>query len=176
MSTLILTSLISMDYKPPWCNATTLFLLPYGILFSYSYVSFELLGGVYGCGGLRFDAVALQFKFQIVPYDALCWCDAQGFCGVRFNPYLWAEGGAGMKDDTGLALYRKAGDLGMPVGVMCFKGLDLHVKDIVALLESSPQTKVRLMSRSCSPLYLLSIAFLERVSCFFNESMSHFCS
>lgn len=48
-----------------------------------------------------------------------------------------------MKDDTGLALYRKAGELGMPVGVMCFKGLGLHVKEIEALLQSSPETKVR---------------------------------
>lgn len=68
--------------------------------------------------------------------------DAQGFCGVRFNPYLWPQGGAGMQDETGLALYRKAGELDMPVGVMCFKGLGLHIEDIHALLESSPQTKV----------------------------------
>lgn len=67
----------------------------------------------------------------------------QGFCGVRFNPYLWPEGGPGMKDETGLALYRRAGELGMPVGVMCFKGLCLHLDEIKALLESSPETKVR---------------------------------
>lgn len=61
---------------------------------------------------------------------------------MRFNPYLWADGGEGMRDETGLALYRKAGELDMPVGVMCFKGLGLHIQDIKALLESSPQTKV----------------------------------
>ncbi|CAM9245020.1 unnamed protein product [Scytosiphon promiscuus] len=68
--------------------------------------------------------------------------NSQGFCGVRFNPYLWPEGGEGMKDDTGLALYRKAGELSMPVGVMCFKGFGRHVKEIEALLASSPQTKL----------------------------------
>ena len=47
-----------------------------------------------------------------------------------------------MTDDTGLALYRKAGELNMPVGVMCFKGFGLHVKEIEALLESSSETKV----------------------------------
>lgn len=47
-----------------------------------------------------------------------------------------------MKDDTGLALYRKAGELAMPVGVMCFKGFGRHVKEIEALLASSPDTKV----------------------------------
>lgn len=62
---------------------------------------------------------------------------------MRFNPYLWPEGGSGMKDDTGLALYRKAGELGLPVGVMCFKGFGRHVEEIEALLASSPQTKVR---------------------------------
>lgn len=48
-----------------------------------------------------------------------------------------------MQDETGLALYRKAGELGMPVGVMCFKGFGLHVGEIEALLKSSPKTKVR---------------------------------
>ncbi|CAM9295878.1 unnamed protein product [Ascophyllum nodosum] len=66
----------------------------------------------------------------------------QGFCGVRFNPYLWPQGSSGMTDDTGLALYRKAGELNMPVGVMCFKGFGLHVKEIEALLESSSETKL----------------------------------
>lgn len=62
---------------------------------------------------------------------------------MRFNPYLWPEGGEGMKDDTGIALYQKAGELGLPVGVMCFKGFGRHVKEIEALLASSPPTKVR---------------------------------
>eukprot|EP00903_Cladosiphon_okamuranus_P019921 g18308.t1 len=66
----------------------------------------------------------------------------QGFCGVRFNPYLWPEGGEGMKDETGIALYRKAGELNCPVGVMCFKGFGRHVEEIKALLSSSPQTKL----------------------------------
>lgn len=55
-----------------------------------------------------------------------------------------------MKDDTGIALYRKAGELGLPVGVMCFKGFGLHVKEIEALLESSPPTKVRYIVASVS--------------------------
>lgn len=78
----------------------------------------------------------------------------QGFCGVRFNPYLWNEGGAGMKDETGLALYKRAGELNMPVGVMCFKGLRLHLDDMKTLLEASPRTKV-------TPLALQSIPTVE---------------
>lgn len=50
-----------------------------------------------------------------------------------------------MKDGTGLALYEKAGELGMAVGVMCFKGLGLHIEEIKALLESSPRTKVKFL-------------------------------
>lgn len=48
-----------------------------------------------------------------------------------------------MTDDTGVALFRKAGELGLPVGVMCFKGFGRHVEEIEALLLSSPQTKAR---------------------------------
>lgn len=48
-----------------------------------------------------------------------------------------------MKDDTGMALYQRAGELGLPVGVMCFKGFGRHVREIEALLASSPPTKVR---------------------------------
>lgn len=49
-----------------------------------------------------------------------------------------------MKDETGMALYRKAGELNCPVGVMCFKGFGRHVEEIKALLSWSPQTKVLL--------------------------------
>ncbi|CAM9124319.1 unnamed protein product [Ectocarpus sp. 4 AP-2014] len=82
---------------------------------------------------------------NLSPHDACAELERlhdQGFCGVRFNPYLWSEGGDGMKDDTGLALFRKAGELGLPVGVMCFKGFRRHVEEIEALLLSSPQTKL----------------------------------
>ncbi|CAM9251840.1 unnamed protein product [Choristocarpus tenellus] len=69
----------------------------------------------------------------------------EGFCGVRFNPYLWPVGqwgGRGMADPVGMAMFRKAGELGMPVGVMCFKGLGMHLVELKALLDECPQTKV----------------------------------
>lgn len=66
-----------------------------------------------------------------------------GWVGVRFNPYKWPEGSPhGMADDVGVALFRKAGELGLPVGFMPFKGLSRHIKEIEALLASSPTTKV----------------------------------
>lgn len=73
----------------------------------------------------------------------------QGFVGVRFNPYLWPvleesqEGRASMMSQAngaGLAVYKRCGELRMPVGVMCFQGLQLHYDDILALLKASPDT------------------------------------
>ncbi|KAG5181590.1 hypothetical protein JKP88DRAFT_186750 [Tribonema minus] len=64
----------------------------------------------------------------------------QGFCSVRFNPYLWPEG-QGMSNDFGRQVYKKAGELKMPVGFMCFKGLRRHYSDITALLQCAPQTQ-----------------------------------
>lgn len=64
-----------------------------------------------------------------------------GFCGVRFNPYLWPEGKTMSEDGgNGLAVYKRCGELKVPVGVMCFKGLGLHLDDIEALISKSPDT------------------------------------
>ena len=67
-----------------------------------------------------------------------------GFVGVRFNPYLWPSTGdkswEPMSEGAGLAVYQRCGELQMPVGIMCFQGLELHYDDIVALLKASPQT------------------------------------
>jgi hypothetical protein len=77
----------------------------------------------------------------------------QGFVGVRFNPYLWPklleeeqEGSSpswapmSQANGAGLAVYKRCGELHMPVGVMCFQGLQLHYDDILALLKASPDT------------------------------------
>mmetsp|Transcript_26938 Transcript_26938/g.56400 ORF Transcript_26938/g.56400 Transcript_26938/m.56400 type:complete len:320 (+) Transcript_26938:96-1055(+) len=68
----------------------------------------------------------------------------KGFVGVRFNPYLWPkmddDKWSPMSEGAGLAVYKRCAELRMPVGVMCFQGLDLHYDDIVALLQKSPET------------------------------------
>ena len=65
----------------------------------------------------------------------------QGFVGVRFNPYLWSAGSFMSQDDgSGIAVYKRCSELKIPVGIMCFKGLDLHYDDIIQLLEKSPET------------------------------------
>ena len=57
-----------------------------------------------------------------------------GFKGIRYNPYLWSANER-MSDDRGMAWFRKAGELNLVVGIMCFKGLSLHYDDIVKLLQ-----------------------------------------
>ena len=68
----------------------------------------------------------------------------QGFVGVRFNPYLWPKLGeqswSPMSEGAGLAVYRRCAELKMPVGIMCFQGLQLHYDDILQLIEQSPET------------------------------------
>ena len=65
----------------------------------------------------------------------------QGYVGVRFNPYLWPEGQLMSEDErNGLAVYKRCGELGIPIGIMCFKGLGLHIADINALISKSSDT------------------------------------
>lgn len=53
-----------------------------------------------------------------------------------------------MFDEVGQALFKRAGELGMPVGFMCFKGFDLHATDIIALIKTYPETVRTSSSRS----------------------------
>ncbi|OAP11480.1 hypothetical protein AXX17_AT2G32010 [Arabidopsis thaliana] len=62
---------------------------------------------------------------------------------VRFNPYLWPSGQK-MTNAVGKALFSKAGELCVPVGFMCMKGLDLHIAEIEELCAEFPKTTVLL--------------------------------
>lgn len=66
-----------------------------------------------------------------------------GYCAVRFNPYLWPPGQK-MTNDIGKALFSRAGELGVPVGFMCMKGLNLHIEEIKTLCSEFPSTVVLL--------------------------------
>ncbi|XAR48208.1 4-sulfomuconolactone hydrolase [Bertholletia excelsa] len=66
-----------------------------------------------------------------------------GYCAVRFNPYLWPSGEQ-MTNEIGKALFSKAGELGVPVGFMCMKGLNLHLSEIENLCTEFPSTIVLL--------------------------------
>ncbi|XP_024399518.1 uncharacterized protein [Physcomitrium patens] len=65
----------------------------------------------------------------------------ENFKGVRFNPYLWPSGEK-MTNELGKAMFAKAGELGVPVGFMCFKGLMLHIDEIEELCREFPTTTV----------------------------------
>ncbi|XP_064969358.1 uncharacterized protein LOC135615156 [Musa acuminata AAA Group] len=62
---------------------------------------------------------------------------------VRFNPYLWPSGQK-MTNEIGKAMFYRAGELGVPVGIMCMKGLSLHISEIEELCENYPSTIVLL--------------------------------
>ncbi|KAJ0239998.1 Uncharacterized protein HA466_0227000 [Hirschfeldia incana] len=62
---------------------------------------------------------------------------------VRFNPYLWPSGQK-MTNAVGKAMFSKAGELGVPVGFMCMKGLHLHIAEIEELCTEFPKTTVLL--------------------------------
>ncbi|XP_027097708.1 uncharacterized protein [Coffea arabica] len=66
-----------------------------------------------------------------------------GYRAVRFNPYLWPSGQQ-MTNDIGKAIFSKAGELGVPVGFMCMKGLNLHISEIKELCMEFPKTTVLL--------------------------------
>ncbi|GKY97600.1 hypothetical protein MPSEU_000718400 [Mayamaea pseudoterrestris] len=77
----------------------------------------------------------------IARIEELC---LKGFVGVRFNPYLWPRTGdkkwKSMAEGISLDVYKRCGELKLPVGIMCFQGISLHYDDIVQLLEQSPAT------------------------------------
>jgi predicted TIM-barrel fold metal-dependent hydrolase len=99
---------------------------------------------------LRFKGMLLHNP-SLSPEDAVSQLEnlvLKGFVGVRFNPYLWPKLSGGDERWTymstpggaGEAVYKRCAELHMPVGVMCFQGLQFHFEDIVQLLHLSPQT------------------------------------
>lgn len=64
----------------------------------------------------------------------------QGYVGVRFNPYLFE----GKMSDNAAAvrIFKRCAELEAPVGIMCFKGIELHYDDIECLCNGSPETVV----------------------------------
>jgi len=71
--------------------------------------------------------------------DFLRTLHGKGCCGVRFNPYLWPEGQQ-IDNPTGVEMYKVAGELGMPVGVMAFKGLKPLAEPLRHLAAEAPAT------------------------------------
>ncbi|KAJ0537502.1 putative 2-amino-3-carboxymuconate-6-semialdehyde decarboxylase [Helianthus annuus] len=86
------------------------------------------------CQKSLFQSISLKIAIS-VPVD--------GYRAVRFNPYLWPSGQQ-MTNEIGKAMFSKAGELGVPVGFMCMKGLNLHISEIKELCSEFPKTVVLL--------------------------------
>ncbi|CAN6227886.1 unnamed protein product [Urochloa humidicola] len=60
---------------------------------------------------------------------------------VRFNPNLWPSGQK-MTNEVGRSLFAKAGEFGVPVGIMVMKGISLYVQEIEELCRDYPETTI----------------------------------
>jgi len=88
-------------------------------------------------GHLLFDPSVSDADSALERFEELV---LQGFVGVRFNPYLF-EGN--MSDnEAAVKIFKRCAELKFPVGIMCFKGIELHYDDIQALCKTSPETLV----------------------------------
>jgi predicted TIM-barrel fold metal-dependent hydrolase len=116
---------------------------PINYKFDHSYVMNAIQQHPKRFKGMMLHNPALSADEAITTLEDLT---LRGFVGVRFSPYLWpktADGGwtaMSTPGGSGLAVYQRCAELNMPVGVMCFQGLQLHYDDIVELLKSSPKT------------------------------------
>jgi len=111
--------------------------------FDHSYVTQAIKEHPTKFKGMLLHDPALPEKQAVSRLEELA---LKGFVGVRYNPYLWDKVGeqqwSKMSEGGGLAVYKRCGELGMPVGVMCFQGLQLHYEDICQLIERAPETKL----------------------------------
>ncbi|XP_027350018.1 uncharacterized protein LOC113861415 [Abrus precatorius] len=64
-----------------------------------------------------------------------------GYRAVRFNPDLWPSGEK-MTNEVGKAIFQRAGELNVPVGFLCMKGLGLYISEIEELCTEFPSTVV----------------------------------
>jgi predicted TIM-barrel fold metal-dependent hydrolase len=119
--------------------STTIIVQPINHKFDHSYLNSVLTDPRFAS---RFKGICLLDPNQAISEGEsfLEQMKEAGYVGVRFNPYLW-EGEEGMGGQRGKAFYKKAGELNLAVGIMCFRGLSLHYDDIKLLLEHSPETK-----------------------------------
>ena len=114
--------------------AGALIVQPANHMFDHAYVTAALKAHPTFFRGMGLANPTLPPAEAVAALEAL---HAAGFVGVRFNAGAF-EGG--LTSDVGRALYKRAGELGMPVGVMCFKGLGPFVPALQALCDAHPET------------------------------------
>lgn len=114
----------------------TLIVQPINHKYDHSYVADAIKKHPTKFKGMMLHDPTLSSEMAVERLEQLV---LRGFVGVRFNPYLWPEG-TSMSNPSGLEVYKRCAELKIPVGIMCFKGLDLHYNDILQLIEHSPDT------------------------------------
>jgi predicted TIM-barrel fold metal-dependent hydrolase len=88
-------------------------------------------------GMMLFDPSISDAEKALERYEELV---LQGFVGVRFNPYLFE--GKMSDNEAAVKIFKRCAELKAPVGIMCFKGIELHYDDIQTLCDLSPETPV----------------------------------
>jgi len=87
-------------------------------------------------GMMLFDPT-LDADAALVRFEELV---LEGFVGVRFNPYLFE--GKMSENEAAVKIFKRCAEIRYPVGIMCFKGIELHYDDIESLCDLSPDTVV----------------------------------
>jgi len=88
-------------------------------------------------GMLLFDPTTTDPDVALEKFEQLV---LDGFVGVRFNPYLFE--GKMSDNEAAVKIFKRCAELKAPVGIMCFKGIELHYDDIQTLCNISPDTVV----------------------------------
>lgn len=109
---------------------------PANHMYDHSYVSRALKEHPGFFRGVALANPALPVTDALADLDAL---KASGFVAVRFNT---ANFEGGLASEVGKALYKRAGELEMPVGILAFKGLGPHVVALRHLCAEFPATQL----------------------------------
>ena len=107
---------------------------PANHMYDHSYVTAALKAHPDFFRGMGLANPTLPAAEAVASLEAL---HAAGYVGVRFNAGAF-EGG--LQSDVSRALYKRAGELGMPVGVMAFKGIGPFLPSLRALCDEFPAT------------------------------------
>ena len=92
--------------------------------FDHSYVHLALQRHPAFFRGMAIVNPALGADAACASLDRLA---SMGFCAVRFNPATFEPVG-GMGGEVGMKVFAKAGELGWPVGFMCFRGIKVSAR------------------------------------------------
>jgi predicted TIM-barrel fold metal-dependent hydrolase len=111
---------------------------PANHLYDHSYVAQALKAHPTFFRGMALANPTLSVEKAVAELERL---QDDGFVAVRFNA---GNFDGGLASPVGRALYRRAGELGMPVGILAFNGLAPFVSDLKKLCTEFPKTQLLL--------------------------------